>query len=110
MKSGALRAIAVSSLERSRLVPEVPTLDELGLKGFDAGSWQAMLAPAKTPRPVVDRLMKSIEAAFADPAIQNRYFELGYQMPRKLGPEALTAFLAVEAAKWGPLAKATGTG
>ena len=110
VKSGALRAIAVSSLDRSRLVPDVPTLDELGLKGFDAGSWQAMLAPARTPRPVVDRLVKSLEAAFADPAIQNRYYELGYQMPRKVGPEALAAFLAVESAKWGPLAKATGTG
>ena len=110
VKSGALRAFAVSSLDRSRLVPDVPTLDELGLKGFEAGSWQAMLAPAHTPRPVVDRLVKAIEAALADPAIQSRYTELGYQMPRKVGPEALAEFLAVESAKWGPLAKATGTG
>ncbi|GEP56982.1 Bug family tripartite tricarboxylate transporter substrate binding protein [Reyranella soli] len=110
VKSGALRALAVSSLERSRLLPDVPTLDELGLKGFEAGSWQAMLAPAGTPRRIVDKIIGSIEAALNDPAISNRYIELGYQLPRKVGPEALAAFLAVEAAKWGPLAKATGTG
>ncbi len=110
VKSGALRAIAVTSLGRSRLVPDVPTLDELGLKGFEAGSWQAMVAPANTPRPVVDKITKAVETALADPAIQNRYTELGYQMPREVGPEALTEFLARESAKWGPLAKATGTG
>ncbi len=110
IKSGALRAFAVSSLDRTRLLPDVPTLDELGLKGFEAGSWQAMLAPANTPRPVVDKLTSAIEAALTDPAIRNRYIELGYQLPRKVGPEALAEFLAVEAAKWGPLAKATGTG
>jgi tripartite-type tricarboxylate transporter receptor subunit TctC len=110
VKSGALRALAVSSLERSRLLPDVPTLDELGLNGFEAGSWQAMLAPAGTPRAIVDKVTGSIEAALNDSAIRNRYIELGYQLPRKVGPEALAEFLAAEAAKWGPLAKATGTG
>ncbi len=110
VRSGALRALAVSSLDRSRLLPDVQTLDELGLKGFEAGSWQAMLAPANTPRPIVDKITKSIQAAMDDPAIRSRYTELGYQMPRKVGPEALAEFLAVESAKWGPLAKATGTG
>lgn len=110
VRSGALRAVAVTSLGRSRLVPDVPTLDELGLKGFEAGSWQAMLAPAHTPRPIVDKLSKAVETALADPAIQKRYTELGYQMPRKVGPEALAEYLASESEKWGPLAKATGTG
>ncbi|MBL6616741.1 MAG: tripartite tricarboxylate transporter substrate binding protein [Reyranella sp.] len=110
VKSGALRALAVSSLERSRLLPDVPTVDELGLNGFEAGSWQAMLAPAGTPRAIVDKVTGSIEAALNDSAIRNRYIELGYQLPRKVGPEALAEFLAAEAAKWGPLAKATGTG
>ena len=110
VRSGALRGLAVTSLERSRLVPELPTLDELGLKGFEAGSWQAMLAPAKTPMPIVDRLAQAIAQAMADPAIQKRYVELGYQLPRRTGPQALAEFLAAESAKWGPLAKATGTG
>jgi tripartite-type tricarboxylate transporter receptor subunit TctC len=110
VRSGALRALAVTSLERSRLVPEVPTLDECGLKGFEVGSWQAMLAPAGVPQPIVDRIVQAVAAAFADPAIQARYTELGYQLPHKVGPEALATFLVEEAAKWGPLAKATGTG
>jgi tripartite-type tricarboxylate transporter receptor subunit TctC len=69
-----------------------------------------MLAPAGTPRPIVDRIVKAVEAALSDPAIRARYTELGYNMPQKVGPEALSQFLAAEAAKWGPLAKATGTG
>jgi len=110
ISSGALRALAVTSLDRTRLLSDVPTLDELGLKGFEVGSWQAMLAPAHTPRPIVDKLTQSVEAALTDPAVRSRYVELGYQMPRKAGPEALAEFLAAESAKWGPLAKATGTG
>jgi tripartite-type tricarboxylate transporter receptor subunit TctC len=110
VKAGALRPLAVTSLDRSRLLPEIPTLDELGLKGFEAGSWQAMLAPAHTPQPIVDKLTKAVEAALSDPAIQKRYGDLGYQMPRKPGPQGLAEFLAAESAKWGPLAKATGTG
>jgi tripartite-type tricarboxylate transporter receptor subunit TctC len=110
VSSGALRAVAVTSIGRSRLLPDVPTLDELGLKGFEAGSWQAMLTPAHTPRPIVDKLSKAVETALADPAIQKRYADLGYQMPRKAGPDALAEFLVAESAKWGPLAKATGTG
>lgn len=110
VRNGTLRAVAVTSHGRSRLLPDVPTLDELGLKGFEAGSWQAMLAPAHTPRPIVDKLADAVEKALADPAVQKRYTDLGYQMPRKAGPDALAEFLAAESAKWGPLAKATGTG
>ena len=110
VRSGALRPLAVTSLDRSRLLPELPTLDELGLKGFEVGSWSAMLAPPNTPRPVVDTITKAVAAAFADPAIQKRYTEIGYQLPHKVGPEALAEFLVGESAKWGPLAKATGTG
>src|SRR5690348_622340 len=110
VRSGALRPLAVTSLDRSRLLPELPTLDELGLKGFEVGSWSAMLAPPNTPRPVVVTITKAVAAAFADPAIQKRYTEIGYQMPHKVGPEALAEFLVGESAKWGPLAKATGTG
>ncbi len=111
VSSGALRPVAVTSIGRSRLLPDVPTLDELGLKGFEAGSWQAMLAPGHTPCvPIIDKLSGAIEKTLADPAIQKRYADLGYQMPRKVGPDALTEFLSGESAKWGPLAKATGTG
>jgi tripartite-type tricarboxylate transporter receptor subunit TctC len=110
VRSGALRALAVSSRERSRLLPDLPTLDELGLTGFEASSWQVMLAPARTPRPVIDRLAQAVAAALADPAVHRRYDALGYQIPPKVGPAALAAFLARETAKWAPLAKGSGAG
>ena len=69
-----------------------------------------MLAPANTPRPVVDKLTEAGRDGAGRSRHPNRYTELGYQMPRKVGPEALAEYLAGESAKWGPLAKATGTG
>ena len=109
INTGALRPHAVTSRDRSRQLPNLPTLDELGLKGFEVGSWSAMLAPPNTPRPIVDRIAKAVAAAYADPVLQKRFTDLGYQLP-KVGPEALATFLAGESAKWGPLAKETGTG
>jgi tripartite-type tricarboxylate transporter receptor subunit TctC len=108
VRAGALRGLAVSSLERSHLLPELPTLDALGVAGFDASSWQVMLAPAHTPRPIVDKLTEAVAAALADPGVQRRYDELGYQLPAKIGADALAAFLARETAKWAPLAKESG--
>jgi len=108
VRAGALRGLAVSSLERSRLLPALPTLDEAGLAGFEASSWQVMLAPAGTPPAIVERLAAAVAAALADPAVQRRYDELGYQLPIRTGPAALTAFLARETAKWTPLARQSG--
>jgi tripartite-type tricarboxylate transporter receptor subunit TctC len=108
VKAGALRGLAVSSLTRSRQLPELKTLDELGVTGFEASSWQVMLAPARTPQPIIDKLTEAVAAAVASPAVQKRYFDLGYQLPSKIGPAALTEFLARETAKWVPLAKESG--
>jgi tripartite-type tricarboxylate transporter receptor subunit TctC len=108
VQTGALHGLATSTLERSRLLRELKTLDELGLAGFDASSWPAMLAPARTPRDIVDKLTAAIRAALADPGVQKRYLDLGYQMPARVGPDALADFLAREAAKWRPLAKESG--
>ncbi|MEJ0067414.1 MAG: tripartite tricarboxylate transporter substrate-binding protein [Pseudomonadota bacterium] len=90
VRSGALRGLAVSSLVRSPQLPELKTLDELGLAGFDASSWQAMLAPARTPRPIIDKLAAAVATALADPGVQKRYLELGYLVPSRIGPEAAT--------------------
>ena len=108
IRTGALRGLATSTNERSHLLPELQTLDALGLAGYDASSWQVMLAPAHTPRPVVDRLTQAIRAALIDPGVRQRYFDLGYQLPPEIGPEALAVFLARESAKWSPLAKGSG--
>jgi tripartite-type tricarboxylate transporter receptor subunit TctC len=110
VRSGALRGLAVSLLVRSRQLPELPTLDELGLAGFEASSWQIMLAPARTPPAIIDALSTAVAAALADPGVQQRYAALGYQMPTKTGPAALSAFLDRETAKWAPLAQESGAG
>ena len=108
VRSGALRGLAVSLLVRSRQLPELPTLDELGLAGFEASSWQVMLAPARTPPAIIAKLTEAVAAALADPGVQQRYDALGYQVPAKIGPASLTEFLARETAKWAPLAKQSG--
>jgi tripartite-type tricarboxylate transporter receptor subunit TctC len=110
VRSGALRGLAVSLLVRSRQLPELPTLDALGLAGFEASSWQIMLAPARTPPAIIDTLSAAVAAALADPGVQQRYAALGYQMPTKAGPTALSAFLDRETAKWAPLAQESGAG
>jgi tripartite-type tricarboxylate transporter receptor subunit TctC len=108
IQSGALRGFAVTTLKRSSLLPALPTFDELGLKGYDSSSWQAMYAPAKTPRPIIDRLAASIAAALADPAVLDRFRSLGIERPDDLGPEKLDAYFNAEMAKWGPIIAATG--
>ena len=110
VRSGALRGLAVSLLVRSRQLPELSTLDELGLAGFEASSWQVMLAPARTPPTIIAKLTEAVAAALADPGVQQRYDALGCQLPSKIGPAALTEFLARETAKWAPLAKESGGG
>ncbi len=105
VQAGALRGLAIGTNQRSRLLPDLKTLDELGLTGFDASSWQAMLAPAKTPPAIIERLTTAVAAAVADPGVQKKYVELGYNLPPKVGPAALDAFLARETEKWAPLAK-----
>jgi tripartite-type tricarboxylate transporter receptor subunit TctC len=77
VRSGKLKMLAVGSLKRSPLFPDVPTLDELGLKGFDADSWFGFYAPAGTPAEVVQRLNREINAALATPAVKDRIQALG---------------------------------
>jgi tripartite-type tricarboxylate transporter receptor subunit TctC len=77
IRAGTLRAFAVSSLKRASTLPEVPTLDELGLKGFEISQWQGVLAPAATPRPIVDRLNTEIQKALKAPDVHERLVAQG---------------------------------
>jgi tripartite-type tricarboxylate transporter receptor subunit TctC len=105
VQAGKLRGLAIGTNQPSRLLPDLKTLDALGLKGFDASSWQAMLAPAKTPPAIIERLSAAVAAAVADPGVQKKYGDLGYNLPPQVGPAALDTFLERETAKWAPLAK-----
>jgi len=101
VKAGKLTALAVSTAERSKVYPDLPTIGET-LPGFESQSWAAMLAPAQTPRPVLERLHAALAKLLAEPAVRER---LEGQSCEIIGgsPEALTELVKAEQAKWGRL-------
>jgi tripartite-type tricarboxylate transporter receptor subunit TctC len=107
-QSGAIRAIGAGMATRMRAMPELPTLQEQGLKGFECYTWNAILAPAGTPQPIVDRLSEAINKALADPAVFKRLQEAGIDPTPGSTPKQATAFVKGELAKWAPIIKASG--
>ena len=99
VKGGGLRAIAVTTKTRFPGLPDVPTVIESGVPGYEVASWNGIAAPASTPRPVVDVLNKEINAVLALPEVKRRFDELGV-VPQGGTPEELGALLAKEIAKW----------
>ncbi len=107
-QSGAIRAIGAGMATRMRAMPELPTLQEQGLKGFECYTWNAILAPADTPQPIVDRLSEAINKALADPAVFKRLQEAGIDPTPGSTPKQAAAFVKAELAKWAPIIKAPG--
>jgi tripartite-type tricarboxylate transporter receptor subunit TctC len=107
VRGGNLRAIAVTSLKRSVALPEVPTIDESGLPGFDASSWFAIFAPAKTPPEIVQKLNAEVLKALADPELQKRFADIGGEI-RPYKPDELAAFVKAEIEKWAKVVKTSG--
>jgi tripartite-type tricarboxylate transporter receptor subunit TctC len=107
IKEGKLRALAVSTGQRSRLTPDVPTIAESGLPGFRYESWNALYAPAKTPRPIVRRLNEEIGRLIALPETEKRLHAIGME-PATSTPEELDRFTAEQVAAAGELAKKAG--
>ena len=105
--AGRVRALAISSVKRATIVPDVPTFEEAGVPDFRVGGWYGILAPASTPRPVVMRLNKEIVAAVQAPEVKSR-FDDALVTPGTGTPEEFTAFLAAEAARWSQLIKTVG--
>jgi tripartite-type tricarboxylate transporter receptor subunit TctC len=89
-------------------MPELPTLQEQGLKGFECYTWNVILAPAGTPSPIVHRLNAAINAALADPAVHNRLQDAGIDPTPGSTPEQTSEFIVDELAKWAPIIKASG--
>ena len=113
IRSGQMRALAVTSLARAAVLPEVPTLDESGLSGFDATSWFGVQAPAATPAPIVVRLGTEIDAVVRDPDWIARLRDFAGEPPRLTPeggttPQAFAAFIGEEIAKWAEVARAGG--
>jgi tripartite-type tricarboxylate transporter receptor subunit TctC len=99
IKSGDLRPLAVTAGKRQPQLPDVPTADESGVKGYDVASWNALAAPAKTPAAVIRRVHAELEKALAAPEVQKRFAELGVE-PRPSSPEQLRAFFMSESQRW----------
>jgi tripartite-type tricarboxylate transporter receptor subunit TctC len=105
VQQGKLRALAVTSLKRMPGLPDVPTLDEAGVKGYESLSWSGIVAPAATPRPVIARLNAAIERVLAMPDVRKKFADLGVD-PVGGPPEAFARHIRAESEKWGRVVKA----
>ncbi|MFL5066165.1 MAG: Bug family tripartite tricarboxylate transporter substrate binding protein [Xanthobacteraceae bacterium] len=106
-KTGAIRLLAVSSEQRSAQLPEVPTFIESGFPGFHVLTWNGLMAPAGTPKPIIDRLAKEVGKAVKDPAIAERLVHNGID-PLGNSPEEFAAMIARDMAMWADAIKAAG--
>ncbi len=107
IRAGNLRPIAVTSAERSAALPDVPTIAESGVPGFDATSWFAIFAPAATPNAIVAKLNAAANKSLGEAAVKARYAEVGAQMS-VMTPAELGAFVKAEQAKWSKVVKESG--
>ncbi len=99
IKAGKLRALSITSAQRSALLPEVPTLDELGIKDANVYSWQAVAAPKGIPADLKNKLQAAIKDALNDPAIKPKLLEVGFEIVAN-SPEEFTKFQNAEFARW----------
>jgi tripartite-type tricarboxylate transporter receptor subunit TctC len=104
---GRLKALGVTTAKRIPQLPNVPTFDEAGVKGYDASVWLALLAPAGTPQPIIDRLNVEIKKLLDQPDTAKALFEAGVE-PSYAGPEATGKLLVTELEKWGKVIKDLG--
>lgn len=107
VRAGTLRALAVTSAQRLPQLPDVPTMAEAGLPGFEASSWFALVAPARTPQAVIDRLYTETAKALQSPDMQERFGKLGARLVGNR-PDDFARFIVTERAKWDGIIKKAG--
>jgi tripartite-type tricarboxylate transporter receptor subunit TctC len=107
VRSGKVRALATTGILRSPALPDLPTLDESGLKGYENSSWSAIGAPAGTPQAIITRLHKELTEILRLPDIVQKHADVGAQIIAST-PEQFHAYLKSEIAKFGKLVKAAG--
>jgi tripartite-type tricarboxylate transporter receptor subunit TctC len=107
VRGGNVRALAVTAKTRSALLPDVPTMAEQGIQDFEAGELHGALAPAKTPRPIIDRLNREILIALKQPEIKKNLEAQGAQIVGSSADE-FTQFVNVESVRWGKVARDAG--
>lgn len=107
LTTGRLRAMAVTSKQRSPLLPGIPTLAESGVPGYEALAWYGLMAPAGTPRPIIEKLNLSVRKVLDLPEVRDQIGKLG-SSPVHSTPEQFGVFIKSEFDKWGPIVKSTG--
>jgi len=107
IRSGRLTALGVSSVKRSTGAPEIPTIAEAGLKGYDLNSWQGFLAPAGTPQSIIQLLNKDIVEILKDPEVKQQLVSEGFEVIAS-SPKTLADYLATSTPKWAKLVKDSG--
>ncbi len=107
IKSGKLRPLAVSTLKRSPLLPDVPTLHELGVSNFEVGAWLGMLAPVGTPRSIVDKLNQELNLALDDEGVKSKLTAMGSEILKNT-PDEFAVFIRSENERWSKLVRETG--
>ena len=110
IKEGRVKAFGATTLKRLSALPDVPTLDEQGMKGFEVKVWHGMYAPKGTPQPVLDKITVALQAALKDPQVKQRMTELSSEIapPEKVTAIGLKTHLEAEIAKWTPVIKKAG--
>src|SRR5262245_16636804 len=107
LKSGRIKGIAVTTAKRSALLPDLPTISEAGLAGFDANNWYGLVVPAKTPRAIIDQLNAEVTKVLAMPDVKTALFNQGLD-PAPGTPEQFGAYIKSERAKWARVIKESG--
>jgi tripartite-type tricarboxylate transporter receptor subunit TctC len=110
IKAGEIKAYGVTTKARVAALPDVPTVDEGGLSGFEISVWHGLYAPKGTPQPVIDKLVAALQTALKDPTVVQRFGELGTEpvAADRATPDALRSHLKAEIDKWAPIIKAAG--
>ena len=110
IKAEKIKVYGVTTKKRVASLPNVPTMDEAGLKGFEVSVWHALYAPKGTPKPVIDALTKALQVALKDDNVKQRFAELGTEpvAENRATPAALGAHLKAEIDRWGPIIKKAG--
>ncbi|ABR89622.1 tricarboxylate binding receptor [Janthinobacterium sp. Marseille] len=110
IKGGKIKAYAVTTKTRVPSLPNLPTMNEAGLPGFEVAVWHGLYAPKSTPKPIIDKLEHALQIALKDPTVKQRFADLGTEpvAENRATPEALRAHLKAEIAKWAPIIKKAG--
>jgi tripartite-type tricarboxylate transporter receptor subunit TctC len=108
INSGKLRALGVTTRKRSVVLPDVPTIDEAGIPGFQDSTFNGLVAPAGTPRPVIERLRDAVAKAVAVPEVRDRFLRQGIELVASSSPDEFGAFLRKQVEEFATLAREAG--